>query len=127
MSFRTLAQEIRRGVPVQPGEEFSLKQDDTVDPMDLGDRAEALKGRPQPAAHPRPEAVQHGSGRGAVEHGFAHLKDWRVLRLTPRQQPDWPLWEIGLDVLADLAGGRQLVLMSSPPTPYTCPVMAFTR
>ncbi|MEV3990434.1 hypothetical protein AB0J57_16160 [Streptomyces sp. NPDC049837] len=43
--FRTLAQETRRGVSVQPGEEFSLGQDDTVDPMDLGDRAEALKRR----------------------------------------------------------------------------------
>ncbi|MGY5007332.1 hypothetical protein ACWCY6_04465 [Streptomyces sp. 900105755] len=43
--FRMLAQEVRRGVSVQPGEEFSLKPDDTVDPMELGDRAEALKRR----------------------------------------------------------------------------------
>ncbi|MFE1477199.1 hypothetical protein ACFW6N_25525 [Streptomyces cyaneofuscatus] len=43
--FRTLAQETRRGVSVQPGEEFHLGQDDTVDPTDLGDRAVALKGR----------------------------------------------------------------------------------
>ncbi|MGV9270237.1 hypothetical protein ACWDRR_36965 [Kitasatospora sp. NPDC003701] len=43
--FRTLALEIRRGVPVQPGDEVRLGQDDTVDPADLRDRAVALKAR----------------------------------------------------------------------------------
>ncbi|MFG2909778.1 hypothetical protein ACGF13_32555 [Kitasatospora sp. NPDC048286] len=43
--FRTLALEIRRGVSVQPGDEVRLGQDDTVDPADLRDRAQALKAR----------------------------------------------------------------------------------
>ncbi|MET8701350.1 hypothetical protein ABZW10_21150 [Kitasatospora sp. NPDC004723] len=43
--FRTLALEIRKGVPFQPGDEAGLGQDDTVDPADLRDRAEALKAR----------------------------------------------------------------------------------
>ncbi|MFF4920429.1 hypothetical protein ACFY4B_07600 [Kitasatospora sp. NPDC001261] len=43
--FRTLALEIRRGVSVQPGDEVRLGQDDTVDPADLRDRAEALRAR----------------------------------------------------------------------------------
>ncbi|MFE2174191.1 hypothetical protein [Kitasatospora sp. NPDC059462] len=43
--FRTLALEIRKGVPFQPGDEARLGPDDTVDPADLRDRAEALKAR----------------------------------------------------------------------------------
>lgn len=45
--FTTLARETRRGVSFQPGEVLRLGQDDTVDPTDLGARAEALKLRLQ--------------------------------------------------------------------------------
>lgn len=45
--FTTLARETRRGVSFQPGEVLRLGQDDTIDPTDLGARAEALKLRLQ--------------------------------------------------------------------------------
>ncbi|MGW4780197.1 hypothetical protein ACWEPA_26485 [Streptomyces filamentosus] len=45
--FSTLTLETRRGGAVQPGEELGLGQDDVVDPVDLGARAEALKLRLQ--------------------------------------------------------------------------------
>jgi hypothetical protein len=48
------------------------------------------KARPEPTPNARSEAVQQGAGgrEAPAEHGFAHLKNWRVLSQV-RTDPRW--------------------------------------